>query len=77
MSDATSLATQAIRPLITRSRAELERAVIEAARAFCLARCRDSVTEDRAYFRLYDAVTNLDEWEQLREEAAAGQGTDR
>ncbi|HXI17794.1 MAG TPA: hypothetical protein VNM48_15645 [Chloroflexota bacterium] len=61
----TTTATQAIRPLATRSRAELERAVIEAARWFH--KNRSSAIR---FVRLDEAIADLDEWEKLRAEAA-------
>jgi len=57
----TAPATPAARPLITRGRAELERAVIEAARWW---------RWPGRLARLGVAVTDLDEWERLRAEAA-------
>ncbi|HXI16745.1 MAG TPA: hypothetical protein VNM48_10250 [Chloroflexota bacterium] len=61
----TVAVTQAERPLVTRSRAELERAVIEAARELCE---RNDI--DNSIWPLEVAVADLDEWEQLRAEAA-------
>ncbi|HXI15232.1 MAG TPA: hypothetical protein VNM48_02590 [Chloroflexota bacterium] len=63
---AETTATQANRPLIARSRAELERAVIAAARGLARDQDRDDVTD--AWDRLDAAVAALDEWEQLRAE---------
>ncbi|HXI15809.1 MAG TPA: hypothetical protein VNM48_05510 [Chloroflexota bacterium] len=70
----TATATQAERPLIVRSRAELERAVIEAACELCVARFRGPGSPERRTLnllvRLDDAVLDLAEWKQLRAEAA-------
>ena len=61
----TTADAQATRPLITRSRAELERAVIEAARWFH--KNRSSAIR---FVRLDEAIADLDEWEKLRAEVA-------
>ncbi|HXI15182.1 MAG TPA: hypothetical protein VNM48_02340 [Chloroflexota bacterium] len=67
----TAAATPDARPLVTRSRAELERAVIEAARVYRVARFRGvGALEYRDFERLDVAVADLDEWEKLREEVA-------
>jgi len=56
------MTTHAERPLVTRSRAELECAVIEAARALV-------AMLDPYHVLLRRAIADLDEWERLRAEA--------
>lgn len=65
MNDTTT--KQDARPLLTRSRAELERAVIETARNMANP---DACERLDVLGALHKAIDDLDEWERLRAEAA-------
>ncbi|HXI17534.1 MAG TPA: hypothetical protein VNM48_14315 [Chloroflexota bacterium] len=66
----TTPGIQDARPLVTRSRAALERAVLEAS-ALCWELDSSPIGESIAHRRLlWDAVATLKEWERLRAEAA-------